>query len=291
MNLECYIQNYRTHGNENYLAPGETFADVAQDFERELADLGLTCEQVADSLERITATYNTFWEHRLPGPQSPYPGINLYRYRYDLDFEASPYVSGVTSSIDWFIEIAGIENGNKAFHTPDCATTVSDMLPKMLREACFPEGEVFFGLKAEWLAQVHQFTQDLDLSPYTPTFTPDAWDSYKYLKAHAPAKSAILENQIARTTLMPGVEVIAAPGSLKIPREYASGNYYDGFPTDKENIYWALLTAAEDLPEEGVLLPLAAEALGFKFDTHISHLNPGDIYLIRVFPYFDKQVG
>src|SRR3989344_3223531 len=167
-----YTKVYRENGNGKYLAEGETLEGVVQKDAEVLEKHGVSGEEVGRSLRRLFSSYSTF--SLSPQSQELAQGIMVGRQVYDLGSEYCPYLSGVSSNVDWHVKVEGLPNGNKA-HLPEGGPTfVSNMLPEMIERLEFFEGEVFYGIKPEWALAVHNRVKDSDIVPYEPKYTKDA---------------------------------------------------------------------------------------------------------------------
>ena len=306
-----YTKAYREHGNEIYLEKGETFEEVVARDALVLAEHGVTAEEIGRSLRRLVSTWNTFHEYRVRTPQSPVPGLKITRRYWDLGYEPCPYLPGVTSNIDWRISVDGMDNGNKAYHPQDGPTYVSDMLPDMIERLGFFEGSVYYGIKPEWAIAVHKLFQGKELPPYVPEMRADAWDCIQaYFKSWEGQLSyrngednrisylteeerdvlyvpkQIKQRAIQVEQISPHVTGYVAPGDIDFKLVAWSRGYYAGTGDKRKNTHWGLLEA----DEETIISPNAT-LMSLPLDKYISHLTPNDLSVIRVFPYFDKQVA
>ncbi len=168
-----YTRGYREHGNGKYLADGETLEGVVQKDAEVLDKHGVTREEVGRNLRRLLSSYSNF--ALSSQSQELAPGVTVWRQIYDLGSERCPYLRGVSSNIDWRVEVEGLLNGNKAYHPEEGPTFVSDMLPEMIEKLGFFEGEVFYGIKPEWAIAVNQRVKDSNVVPYQSKYTNDAW--------------------------------------------------------------------------------------------------------------------
>jgi hypothetical protein len=289
-----YTTAYREHGNGIYLASGETFGGVIVRDVEILEREGVTKEEVGQSLRRLFNTYNTYLEMRAPQIQEPIPGVILARQWFPLGYEQSPYIEGLHSSTDWRVYVKDMSNGNKAFHPPDGPTIVSDMLPRMIEELGFFEGQVFYGIQPEWAIAMHRLIDKHQPEPYVPTFTKDAWDyTPRKFSQSGQEFAAIEENQIGTEEIAPGVVAIIAPGDIApfggdmYTGEKLSGHKYYGGGT-KNNEHTALWAIIEAQEETEVLPELTLH--GMPFGMYTTKIWAGRT-LAHVFPFTDKQVA
>ncbi|MBI4019720.1 MAG: hypothetical protein HY367_00180 [Candidatus Aenigmarchaeota archaeon] len=291
-----YTEAYRKYGNEKYLAPGETFEQVVARDAETLKHHGVTREEIGSSLRRLFSTYNDFLGHRAPGPQEPVAGMRLGRHYWELGSEGCPYLSGVASSIDWIVGVEGLPNGNKAHHPEDGPTFVSDMLPAMIEQLGFFEGNVYYGIKPEWAVAVHNMVKDADLPPYVPKYEKRAWTGVKMFfqswegekdKTLLDTPKELIRKATHKEIIIPGVTGYVAPGHLNIKLDPWSKGVYSDHPEYKRRMeFWGVLVA-----DEKAILPPDALLMGMPFDKYTGSLDKGDIEVINMFLSFDKQVG
>ncbi len=177
MSLESYDYTtaYGEHGNGKYLAEGETLEKTIEEDAKILREHNISKKEIGRSLRKLFLTYNDF--ALSPSQQEPVKGIVIWREYYDLGSETCPYVNGLYSNIDWRVQVDGLNNGNKKYHPKDGPTFVSDMLPEMIEKIGFFEGNVFYGIKPEWVIAVHEMVKDAKLVPYEPKHAERAWSS------------------------------------------------------------------------------------------------------------------
>lgn len=311
-----YTNAYREHGNGIYLQNGQTYEEVVAQDAAILAKHGVAAEDVGRSLRTLFSTYNTFHELKVRTLQNPHPRITLGRMVFELGFEPCRYLPGVTSNIDWQIWVEGLGNGNKAYHPPDGPTFVSDMVPAMIERLAFFEGDVFYGIKPEWAVTVHKIVKQANLEPYEPKFTNIAWEgsglffaSWEGQKSEINPLNArqieidyrtpeeredrrytpkyVIKNAFHHEQITPVVEGWVAPGDLDLRfRSWSRGNYSDRPADSRRNLHWGVIVA-----KEPTILPPDASLLGINFDKYISKLEPGDMHVVRIWPYTQKQVA
>jgi hypothetical protein len=289
-----YTKAYREYGNGVYLAPGETFEEVVAKDAAILERHDATAEQVGQSLRKLFKTHNDFLEIRAPAIEEPIPGVKLSWQRFLLGYEPCPYIQDLHASIDWRVQVEGIPNGNKAHHPADGPTFVSDMLPAMIEQLGFFEGQVFYGIQPEWAVAIHRLVEEHKPEPYVPALTKNAWN---YIPCHFSNTGvefvAIEENQIATEEIAFGITAIIAPGAIapwgwdQYTGEKRTGHkYYGGGKKDHEHTaYWATIKAQEDMR-----IPPDMMLHGMPFEMYSREIRAGRT-LAQVFPFIDKQVA
>jgi hypothetical protein len=308
----AYVDAYQNHGNGKYLADDETYEEVVARDLATLAAAGVTKEQIGQRLRQLFQAFNTFLAHRDRGPQVIAPGISLWLQIWDLGYEACPYLPGVTSNIDWYVYAEGLQNGNKAYHPKTNPTVVSDMLPEMIEKLGFFEGQVFYGIDPVWAVAIWEKLKGVNLEPYVPKLEKRAWDGVRaffqswegkkydpetdnrFLGLHVPDEQLdllypikeLLAQAIHTEKITPHITGYVVPGDVDWKRDPFSDGYYSRLGDDRKNEYWGVVVADEDDK-----LPPDATLFSIPFDQYMSHFHKGDIHVIRVFPYTDKEVG
>lgn len=309
-----YVTAYRVHGNEKYLAVGETFEEVVARDKAILDAHGVTHVEVGQSLRKLLSSFNMFLRYRSTGPQYPCPGIKMGNHIYELGVEYCPYIPGKYSNTDWHIWVDGLNNGNKAYHPLKGATFVSDMLPEMIEQHGFFEGSVFYGIQPEWAIAVHKIVQEYDPKPYVPIYTARAWTGVQSLgrlghfriaqsierycsyaemrqwwrdRGNEFPVEVIKQYIIHKEDIAGAVRAFVAPGNLELSIVPWSDGKQHHDPVDTRiTEYWGLLVAYKDCS-----IPPDATLMGIPFDMYIRHFERGEMRLIDVFPYNEKQVG
>jgi len=146
-----------------YLAEGQSFDEVVIRDSAILKKAGVTPEKVADSLQKVLNSYNWFLDDdeqrvndvlRVSGHQSK--GVVFYPYDNAIHANSRDYL------------VFGLPNGNKSSMNSDDPTAVGDILPKTIREQCFFEGDVPYGLRPEWVIQVHNIVTEHGADIWVP---------------------------------------------------------------------------------------------------------------------------
>jgi hypothetical protein len=136
----------------HYLKEGQTFEEVVQKDTEVLKKAEITHQQVGDALEKVLKSFN--WHSaRDRGFQKVNDTLSVSAVRY-RGFEICPYDNNLTASRDFFI--SGIPNGNKKGGSAEEPTTVTAMMPDLIRKLHFFEGDVSYGIKPEWAIQIYE---------------------------------------------------------------------------------------------------------------------------------------
>lgn len=324
-----YTTAYREHGNGIYLEKGETFEGVVARDTKVLETHGVTKEQIGQSLKKLFSSYDEFLPRRgIRGPQSPCPEIKMSRQVWDLGQEFCPYLDGVSSSVDWWIKVDGLSNGNKGYHPKDGPTVVSEMLPEMIERLGFFEGTVFYGIKPEWTIAVHNIIKKYELVQYRRIHTKNAWSEHAYFITkwlEDPKNQAIVDmilnaaknrnlhfdvpqEQVSGLIpgltaervyeLMPKVKAYVAPGSIApqgFPRAWETWDTHfrqmqKVFPhDDRRHLLYSVI-----VPEQDVQIPVDLKLESLPFDVYVGSpegkFERDHVYVVSLWPYRDFWV-
>lgn len=145
-----------------YLAEGQTFEDVVRQDAEILRRSGVTYQQIGDALEKVLNSYN--W-HSCKESQKVNDTLSISAIQYK-GIEECPYDNKLVASRDFLI--SGLPNGNKVRSSNQEPTLVTEMMPDLIRELHFFEGDVPYGICPEWAIQLYEIVKRDGATPWVP---------------------------------------------------------------------------------------------------------------------------